>query len=407
MAQPVDPPGIRVVACDAKVASKKRGICANKLSAEDFRALAPGVSWYYNWHYKTEFTPPSDVKMEFIPQAWGNRPADVEGLDAYLRDAKVKPRVVLAINEPNLKDQAFITPQQTADLMKRIKAVADKYNLPVIGPHMALGSGNDASIKAFDPIDNKEVMYTFFVPFLKATFHYMGNVKPAGLGLHSYGNIHELKWAAEEMHKQFGQPVWMTEYAQWKVKNQDEARDYLIAATDFLEASPNVAGYAWFKERSTNKAISLLEKESGKLSTLGEMYIAIPSHETDVYYRLPGKLQSENYVKANLATLKLTKDSEGGVFDMVPGGAETELSYNVMVDREADFAVTFRAFRGAISTNAIEIVKDGKVIASAMAKSGGAWENVQTTVHLPAGPQTLQIRCAGHMMNWAEFTAGK
>src|ERR1043165_10050756 len=60
---PVDPPGIRVVACDAKVPSKKRGICANKLSAEDFRAFAPAVTWYYNWHYKTDHVPPSDVKM--------------------------------------------------------------------------------------------------------------------------------------------------------------------------------------------------------------------------------------------------------------------------------------------------------------------------------------------------------
>ncbi len=49
-----EPGKIRVVGCEEPVQSVKRGICLNKFSAEDFKAVAPGVSWYYNWHYETK-----------------------------------------------------------------------------------------------------------------------------------------------------------------------------------------------------------------------------------------------------------------------------------------------------------------------------------------------------------------
>ena len=39
----------QIVNCDAQVQSRKRGIAVNSMSAADFEAVAPGVSWYYNW----------------------------------------------------------------------------------------------------------------------------------------------------------------------------------------------------------------------------------------------------------------------------------------------------------------------------------------------------------------------
>ena len=43
---------IRIVPCEAKVQSKKRGICANHLEPADFPVLAKGVSWWYIWHFE-------------------------------------------------------------------------------------------------------------------------------------------------------------------------------------------------------------------------------------------------------------------------------------------------------------------------------------------------------------------
>jgi hypothetical protein len=69
-----------------------------------------------------------------------------------------------------------------------------------------------------------------------------------------------------------------------------DEREYLIQATDFLERTPYVAGYAWFKERvGDNPKISILAPEPGKLTPLGETYVNLPPHEADLYYRIPGQ----------------------------------------------------------------------------------------------------------------------
>src|SRR5271155_952541 len=60
---------IQIVNCDAQIQSPKRGIPVNTMSAADFQAVAPGVSWYYNWG-TTPLTVPNGVAIEFIPMVW-------------------------------------------------------------------------------------------------------------------------------------------------------------------------------------------------------------------------------------------------------------------------------------------------------------------------------------------------
>jgi hypothetical protein len=119
---------IRVVPCDAPVRSYKRGVCANELHPEDFKAFAPGVSWWYNWYFKPGQTPPPGVTLDFVPMVWGDRPEDIEGLAAYL-ETGVTPRQVMILNEPNLKGQAFISPERTAEVYKQAKAIGSGVHL--------------------------------------------------------------------------------------------------------------------------------------------------------------------------------------------------------------------------------------------------------------------------------------
>jgi len=249
----------------------------NEMSEADFKALAPGVSWYYNWdcrpHHNGESAGP-----QFIPMVWGSHPNALRGLDQYLASAAPKPPVVFAINEPNMRGQAFLTPLETADLYRRVKSVTDQYQIPLVGPHMALGSAPGDSITALDPLENKTTTYAFMVPFLHAVLFYLERwgITPPALGIHSYGGLGELKWAVELVHSTFGCPVWVTEFGFWNSPNSEDARKYMIEATEFLERTPYVAGYAWFKDRvQDNPNISLLEPESGKLSRLGETYVSL------------------------------------------------------------------------------------------------------------------------------------
>ncbi len=379
---------IRVVNCDQKVQSHKRGICENKMSEEDFRAFAPGVSWYYNWHFKTDDQPPSDVAMEFLPMAWGDRPESLTGLDTYLQSASKKPRVVLAINEPNLKGQSFITPEQTATLYKKVKEIADRYQLAVVGPNMSLGSPGDGSIKAMDPIENKEVTYTFMVPFLKAFFFYMGDTEVSATSFHSYGNIGELKWAVEMMHKEFNRPVWVTEYADWHAGSPQDAREYVIQATDFLERTPYVQGYAWFKERATNNNISLLEKEPGKLTALGQAYVDMPVHDADLYYHIPGTLPAGNYVAMDhMDIMSTTKNA----LLLSSKGANSIVDYNIQVDVPGTYNLGLKT----LGTGKIEVLENDQVLASTDANASEV-QTIPLSITLPAGAQTLRVRFSGN-----------
>ena len=398
------PAAIRVVNCDQKVVSAKRGVCANELSADDFKLLAPGVSWFYNWHYESNDLPPAGTNMEFIPMAWGERQAVLDGLQAYLARTAKKPRVVLAINEPNLRGQAFITPEHAADFYRKVQAIDDRYGIPTVGPHMALGSGDGESIKAMDPIQNKEVTYTFMVPFLDAFMHYLGNdaAKVPAMAFHTYGNLGELKWAVKTLHEKYNRPVWVTEFAQWKSSGPDKALEYALQATDFLERTPYVAGYAWFKERvKNNPGISLLEDNASKLTPIGQAYVNVPPHHPNLYYRVPGRLQAEAYAAMSEEEIKPTSDTDGFAYmESEKDGGWLDL--NVQVDIPGAYTLEFRA--GGSAGN-FAVSKDATPLGQAAAQSQFGWQTLEVPVQLAAGPQTLRVTCekAAQALNWIGF----
>ena len=91
---------IQIVNCDAQVQSRKRGIAVNSLSAADFQALAPGVSWFYDWGINN-WTVPSGVAMNYIPMVWSDYSGYQSAISSYLA-AGNRPWRVFAVNEPNL-----------------------------------------------------------------------------------------------------------------------------------------------------------------------------------------------------------------------------------------------------------------------------------------------------------------
>ena len=390
----------KIVSCDLPVKSQKRGVCLNEVDAKDLLALAPGVSWYYTWHFADTNHAPEEAKITFIPMAWGNRDADLKGLAEYLRSHRTP--FVLAINEPNLKGQAFIDPKTTAELYLKIKAIADKFGIPVVGPNMALGSGGDDSISAMDPIKNKKVTYTFQNPFLKAFLFYLKKTSVYALGSHTYGNIGELKWLTDMMPKEFNCPVWVTEFADWSAPNADAEIDYMIQSVDLMERSPKVLGYAWFKDRvKSNPKLSLLEDKPGSLTPLGEAYVNMPVHEPAVYYRLPGRLQLESYTTMEGAEIARTKDADG-FLEVKILDSKAWLDYQVFSDRAEIFTAQLRL---ATSEDAkIELLSGDKILATFTA-SGKGWKTLNAPVALPAGKSTLRLRSnRATRLNWIEFT---
>jgi hypothetical protein len=382
-------PKIRVVACDAQVQSRKRGLCANDMSAEDFKAIAPGVSWFYTWNFEPTANAkvPDGCNIEFIPMVWGKAPEQLEGLKKYLKTG-AKPRAIMAINEPNLKDQAFISPLETATLYKNIKAVADEYKIPVIGPNMSLGSPAEGSITADDPIDGKKTTYTFMVPFLKATLFYLDKDKVScdTLAWHGYGQMGEFGWAVKQLPEAFGKKQWVTEYAFWKADNDESEIRFMIESTDLMERSDNVTGYAWFKERVTeNKKLSILAKDSGKLTKLGEIYVKMPVHESDLYYQIPGKLEASRYVKAEDINCIPAREKDAFLEVQTTSGA-ADLSFNLNTAEAGDYTLDMHVNKaGEI------LILDSAKKEMATVETKNNWQDASTTLKLAAGPQTIRL----------------
>jgi len=401
---------ITIVDCDQTVRSPKRGVCANKLSPEDFRALAPGVSWYYNWNFAPgdTGTPPPGVQMDFVPMVWGDGPDKLTGLRKYLA-AGNRPRAILGINEPNLSEQSFLTPEKAAELFGKIKSVADGYSIPVVGPQMSIGSPPNMSITAQDPIEHKPVTYTYMEPYLKAFNYYLAqdHLVMDGFGLHPYMNAGGLIGLTDAMHQEFQKPVWVTEYnLSDDSASMEDTATYLIKVVDFLERQPYVQGYAFFKERfSGHEKASLLEDAPGALTPLGKIYLEMPVHEPDLYYRIPGRLQAEDYATLDREEIWPTSDVDG-FLHMTSNVAGSSLNYSIQVAKPGTYRLGFRV-TGAPGT--ISVLEGNRVLGTAsIDPTLPRWATVYATVPLPSGLQSLTVRsdAAGIGINWIEFAKG-
>ena len=278
----------QIVNCDAPVQSRKRGLGVNSLSDADFRALAPGVSWYYNWG-ASPLAKPADVVMDYIPMAWNGGSGFQTSLSSYLA-AGNRPWRVFALNEPNLKGQAFMTPSDSAVTFKQVKAICDPYNIPVIGPHMAAGSATADSITAYDPIYGTNLTYTSMTDFLNAFLYYCGTTRPAGMSAHQYGNAGSITgWILPLMHADYPtQTVWLTEFCNWDDASDAATLATLIPAVDYCERTAWVEGYSWFMSRITGNSNNSLLGASGVLTAAGQAYVQMPVHDANLFYRIPG-----------------------------------------------------------------------------------------------------------------------
>lgn len=395
---------IQIVNCDAPVQSRKRGIAVNSLSTADFQALAPGVSWFYDWG-ANNWTVPSGVAMSYIPMAWNGSSGFQTSISSYLA-AGNRPWRVFALNEPNLLGQAFMTPSNSATTFLQVKAICDPYGIPVIAPHMATGTAANQSITAYDPIQMTTVTYTTQEPFLKAFLYYCGSTPPPGMATHSYAGYGDLTYWTGLMHSDFPtQTVWVTEFnpsgISGGISSSAQVLANLIPSVDYCERTPWIEGYSWFMSRINGDPYdSLLTSASGVLTAAGQAYVQMPVHDPNLYYRIPGQLQAARYVTMNQMNIAPTTDTNG-LADMISTAAGASLNYNLQVDTAGSYPLNFRV-GGA--TGQISVYEGGTLLGTANVTQL-AWSTVSTTVTLPAGAQTLQVVLSanGQHFNWMQF----
>ncbi|PXW23122.1 glycoside hydrolase family protein [Paraburkholderia caballeronis] len=242
-------------------------------SAGDMAAVSPNVSWWYNWSPTPNAGLPADYEtrfgMEFIPMLWNGNFNDAQ-IVAYL-SAHPSIKYLLVLNEPNLVDQANMTPSQAAALWPRYEAIAAQTGVKIVGPAMNWGTLPGYS----DPI---VWLDAFYADYEAANGGRAPRIDYLAMHWYDYGLAQQL----DRLDK-YGKQIWVTEFANWHGGSDGSQIDTLAAQQAQMqemvttcEMRPDVFRYAWFtgRENPDPHFTSLLGAE-GQLTPLGTEYLKL------------------------------------------------------------------------------------------------------------------------------------
>ena len=258
----------------APLKSAKRGVAYDFASLADLQALSTGVSWWYNWATRPNSALPSNaasqVAMDYLPMLW-NASYDAPSVEAYVK-ANTNIKYLLVLNEPNLVDQADMTPAQAAAAWPGYEAVAAATGAKIVGPAITWGTLATYS----DPV---VWMDAFILAYQAANGGRSPQIDYIAFHWYDYGLGPQLDRLAK-----YGKPFWVTEMANWHTGDSaviDTLAKQETQMTDMVntcESRPDVFRYAWFTGRWNSDAhfTSLLGTNPGELTDLGKLYLTLP-----------------------------------------------------------------------------------------------------------------------------------
>ncbi|MBO6073938.1 MAG: hypothetical protein J6P74_02240 [Paludibacteraceae bacterium] len=387
------PSGVK--AADVMPKSAKRGVAFNFVNLSDLPLLSPYISWDYNWGNTTSDNSAlwfDSNEMDFCPMCWnGNYNSD--NIRAFVA-AHPNTKYLLAFNEPNLKDQARMTPAEAAAIWAPVVALAKELKLKLVSPAMNYGtlSGYGDPIKWLDEF--------FAQPGVDSNDVY-------AISIHCYmASVSGLKGFVQ-MFEKYNKPIWLTEFCAWDpVPGSVETQlSYMCNALNYLEQNDKVERYAWFIPR-TGKPVNtapymqlLTHDNDPQLTDAGKIYTLFSTFDKSCYLNATRLIYAGEYVAlSNDATqvrpntdvqatalagrdgLKVLNFSEG-----------QKLTYQLATTQAASsIAVRYSGYSNAIAN----ILVDGKQVNYVdLPRTGDAdsWQQASTPASVKAGYHTIEI----------------
>lgn len=258
--------------------SAKRGIAYDIASPADLSALSPGISWWYNWSPKPHdrlaaYNYSSTYGVDFIPMVW-NANVDDGQLKLYLQ-AHPDIRYLLVINEPNLVDQANMTPEAVAQFWPRLEQISAQTGVKLVGPAMNWGTMPGYG----DPV---VWLDAFYAAYRAQNQNREPKIDYLAFHWYDYG----LSGMLDRLSK-YGKPFWVTEFANWhspidgvQIDTLEKQKQQMAEMVAVCENRADVFRYAWFTGRMNDDPhFSSLLNEEGKLTELGQHYISLPFNQ--------------------------------------------------------------------------------------------------------------------------------
>jgi hypothetical protein len=255
--------------------SAKRGIAYDVASAADLQALSPGVSWWYNWGTKPGLDVKVDVlkstwQMDYLPMLWDEN-TSTTAMNTYLL-ANPGIKYLLLMNEPNLTDQANLSPVDAAAQWPKYEAIAKATGVKLVGPAITWGTLANFS----DPV---VWMDAFIAAYKAANNGASPQIDYLAFHWYDYGLAGQL-----DRLLKYGKPFWVTEMANWHSQNDGAQIDTLAKQktqmtemVKLCEERADVFRYAWFIGRmSPDPHFTSLLGAPGVLTELGALYLSLP-----------------------------------------------------------------------------------------------------------------------------------
>lgn len=369
--------------------SAKRGVSFDFKQAEDLPLLSPSCSWAYNWGNTQNAQAAlwfDSNDMDFCPMAW-NAGYNKATIREYVA-AHPKTKYLLAYNEPNLTDQANMTPQKAAESWPELVAFAKELGLHLVSPAMNYGTlvGYSDPIKWLDEF--------FAQPGVS-----LSDVE--AIAIHCYMASPSAVKNYVEMFKKYGKPIWMTEFCAWDPvpSNVEKQMDYMCAVLNYFEQEEAVERYAWFMPRTSaavDKApyMQLLTHGSPvELTDLGVLYTQFSSFDKKAYLPIVGGVGAHQYVGVGTDNISLRVDSERKPYiQNIQEGMWAD--YQVYAEQNKS---TLKLTYATVVNSIVNVYQDGSRVATIdMPKTGGM--STLGTIEIPnvlsRGNHTLRIEVA-------------
>jgi len=414
--------------------------------ARDMDLLGQGITWWYNWAVHpgnssstTNIEPlAKEKKLPFVPMIWssgGTTASHNNALDTLRDYANANPDVkyVLAYNEPNFTQEANMTPAVAATFWPALTARASELKLKVVSPAMNFGTMAGYGDPAL-----------WLEEFFGVGRHagqgfpnvYLNDIE--AVAVHLYNDFGNNVRTYIDRFRQFGKPVWMTEWCAWDDKNKvyfttpEFQINFMSQSVIYMELDPAVQRYAWyipkggtFNSENTfpwNKLLTAVNASAlPNLTPLGVVYVNMSTLDKSVFY-LPGEtIPAKDFSNSNISELvpsaaapyvantktwqdgvrfRPTTDtaSEAFVLDIVfftPSNNSSNMwvEYQVTVPDSKQYTLIMHYTSPEVAMNYAVTVNGGAEVTVTVLRSS-AWATHTAHINLTAGDNIIRLRKA-------------
>ncbi len=386
--------------------SPKRGVSFSWQMDADFDMLGPAVSWSYNWantYASSQEAKYQQYGIQYVPMCWNNN-YSASNIAAYYSAHSGQQNYLLGYNEPNLVDQANMTPTQAAEKWADVVALAKNSNARLISPAMNWGTLPG---------------YSNGVQWLQEFFTKVNPNDIYGIAVHIYMNSAKAALGDLQRYKVFGKPLWLTEFCAWDGTSSSAAQvQFMTQCLNALEQDPDLERYAWFIPRGgyateAEPYMSLLTKTNPPVLTeRGVVFVNMSSFDKEAVYPCGKRIPAEHYRACSVdesyssPLIAICTDASGIL--QIDGLALNQwMDYQIKVLKGVKhFQIRYSATRDSEIT-VYKVDANGNetpLLAVDMPTTGGKsnWQTLSVDFTPASGTQVLRLKCTKGLprINW-------